>query len=183
MGRLTSVGLVSEIGKASEYQSSFLSDHFARIDAFANILTLDLLDLLNRSDDRTLALDTYIDELAYRRDDAVSQVVDIRFQESVLVSEIASLQERIASHQATIGSGYEGRDEFSILESLSQIEILRTQESDARSQLLFLQRFRADYESLIANTDPYLATLRANRAALVSGISVQLTSDNARILE
>jgi len=139
--------------------------------------------MLENSDDRGRSLDAYIDELVYRREDAVSRLVDIQVQEDVLDDQLISLSGQIAGYQQTISAWYDGRDEMAILEAISQIESLRTQEADTSAQRVFLGRFRADYESLVANTDPYLETLRANWEALVSGVSVHITPSNTGILQ
>ena len=177
------VGVLIQSGNLPLNPDSFFHEHFSAIDSYANVLSTDVWQLLHQSDDRSRVLDVYIDELAYRRDDAVNRLVNIDTQYDVLSDKSGALQDQIGTLQQKIATWYDNRDETWIVHTLADIEVLRAELTDVQNQLLFLGRFRADYQALRDATWPYLKAIEANREALVADVTVRVLDDTTPTLE
>lgn len=183
MGDSQSVSQSVLIGQIETGRGGYLSDHFESLDAYARILNRDLSVLLNTSENRTKTLDTYIDELVFRRADAVEKITNLQTTSDLFSDEITSISQRITEQQQSIETSYNSRDEDSIYSSLDRIEQLRAQEIQLRGQRAILDKLITDFRSMQQLSAEILTVVVPNKDMIASGQTISIGDSGTGLLE
>ena len=180
---ISSVGVSSSIGQVTYGRDDFFAEHFRAIDSYVTLLQTDIWALLSQATNPESALDSYLDELRFRRADAVTRLTAFQVQSDAFSDELSAISQRISEYQQSIATSYDSRDSITLQDALSRVEQLRAREVDLRAQRAFVDKFSSDFSAAVAQTDPILSAIVPNKNAVLSGQTLQLSPDNSGLLE
>ncbi|MCB9806555.1 hypothetical protein H6768_01405 [Candidatus Peribacteria bacterium] len=154
--------------------SSFFDEHFLRMSELTELLNIDVVSYLHLHADKSASLEKYITQLEEKKQEANDAYLDLAQLNTLHKNAYTSLQEEIKTTQSLIENAYNNHDGDSIMQGLTQLEELHTEEQEHKNISVFATRIGTEYKTLITAAEQKLSVLRANIDPLVKGVTVKL---------
>ncbi len=153
---------------------NFFDEHFRFLSEFTEIVNLDLIAYLHLHADKKDSLDTYIQKLDTKKEEAKVVVNSLSQLHDFHNNAYATVQTNIKNAQNAIEQSYKSQNSAEIMQGIAHLEELHVEEQEHKTIVLFTQRIALEYTRLITLSEKKLVIIRANTEALAQGITVSL---------
>ena len=153
---------------------TFFAEHFERINELHELSNINVINYLNLHPNRAATLEKYTEQLQEKIDEATAAGVALTQSAELHSSSLVSVRESIKIAQSSIETLYLQQDGPGIMETLTTLEELHISEQEHINAGIFAKKFTQEYSTLIAPASQKLTVIRANTAAIVSGVTVRL---------
>lgn len=160
--------------RANTLWENFFDEHFRFLSEFSEIANLNLVEYLRLHTDKKDSLDTYIQKLDEKIEEAklinnsLSQLHDFHN------NAYTTLQTDIKNAQNTVEQAYKNQNSNDIMQWITHLEELHIEEQEHKNIVIFTQRIALEYSRLITLSEKKLVIIRANTEALAQWITVSL---------
>lgn len=153
------------------------------IQSYANLLSTDIVSMLDRSTDRAAALDEHIKLLEEYGQDITERLIYLDEQLSELGNIVGENTDIITKAKSNLDISYAGLDYTGIDSAIEAYTMARTADTRARIYVAYLDRFKKSYIALQTQNAKLLTALRDNREALIKRASVVIPTNGTDILK
>ncbi len=160
--------------KDASVHENFFDEHFLFISEFSEIVKLDLIAYLRVHPDKKDSLNTYIEKLSEKTEEAKIIVNTLSQLHDFHTSAYTTLQADIKNTQNTIEKAYVDRNSSGITDGVDRLEELHVEEQEHKNVAIFAKRIALEYTNIITLAEKKLVIIRANIDALAEGITVSL---------
>ncbi len=149
-----------------------IDDLYALLEEFGAVLHVDVIDLLNRSDDRAKTLDAYsiglqnITERSRRRAD------DVKQQIAIVKTEQQESRKAVSALDREVKAAVKAKDFASAQEKQQELLEAQTALTKVQFQQQELTAVQETFTELLDIADKRLAALNGNREVLIAGLRV-----------
>ncbi len=153
---------------------NFFDEHFRFLSEFNEITNLNLVEYLRLHTDKKDSLDTYIQKLDEKKEEAKIVVNSLSQLHDFHNNAYNTVQTDIKNTQNNIEQAYKNQNSAEIIQWITHLEELHVEEQEHKNIVLFTQRISLEYARLITLSEKKLVIMRANTEALAEGITVSL---------
>lgn len=149
-----------------------LDDSFVLLQEFGGVLSVDISDLLNRSDDRSLTLNQYIDGLKNITERNQEEAMSLASTIKRLEGEQKEQRTAVRALQREIDDALDAKDYA--LSGTKQQELVSEQKklADIETEKESVELTLDTFEELLGVAGKRIAAMEANREVLVAGLTV-----------
>jgi hypothetical protein len=155
-----------------EKQSSISDPDFDLIQAFADALQVDVLDMLNRSTNRQETLDTYIESLTNIAERANTRLAELTEADDVQTENLRQLNRERADLERELRNATNDKDYLLANEKQKLLNEKERQISEADVKLSQIKNVANTLEELLQLYNDKLLAIQENREPLIAGTKV-----------
>jgi hypothetical protein len=189
-GMNTPVRLGGEIVPISEALANtdtakreLLANNMISINSYVNILSTDIVDMLDQSTDRVVALDDHIALLVSTYKDTADHIQRLQSQYKELENILKDTTNKVNIDKNAMQSAYQGMDYAKIDTLVDTYISAKEEEIHARTYMVFLGKFIESYSTLQSSNKELIQTLKANREPLIKRTTVALPDTSTSLLK
>lgn len=168
-GGIVAIGVQNSI---YEKQSTVSDPDFDLIQAFADALQVDVLDLLNRSTNRQETLDTYITSLTNIAERANTRLAELTEADDVQTEALRQLNRERADLERELRNATNSKDYLLANEKQKLLNEKERQIAEADGQLNQVKNVSKTLEELLQLYNDKLLAIQENREPLIAGTKV-----------
>jgi len=150
---------------------------------YLNVLKTDIKWLLDSSSDRASTLEFFIDQLKYRHNSSIDNVVNLKEQITLLKANITSSEAEIERIKAKMEKDFDNFDSGSTLENIDEYLKQREIYNYSYTYIVFINKFINQYTFLNRKTKLLVKSLEANKEALIKDVTVYIPDAGNGLLD
>jgi hypothetical protein len=177
------ISVSSVLANPKEWEKRLIWGNMSFINTYDTLLSTDIVGLLDRSDDRTDALDGHINILEDYGQDVTEKILSLEEQINELSAIITEQNGKSNNAKAVLENSYKTLDYTGVDSSIESYIRASTSDTRARIYKNYLERFRKTYISLQAKNKKITETLRTNREALIKRSTVIIPNSGTDLLK
>ncbi len=177
------ISIAEVLARPAVWEKKLIGSNMIAIQSYVNVLKTDIIVLLDRTTDRTVALDEHIDILKSYYTRTADRLSVISEQLTELNGILASATQVSTSAKATMESKYRSFDYTGIDTVIDDYVKAKERESRARVYFVYLERFQRAYGILQAQNKIILDTVINNREALIKRSFVVIPDSGSNFLK
>lgn len=186
----TPVNLANDVISVAELLSNptdgpkrLIASNMLALESYANLLSTDIVALLDQSTDRTQALDEHIELLKSFYTRTSDRLSTINEQISDLNTILQTSSDTTANAKNTMEEKYKNFDVQNIDTVIDSYVTAKNNENRAKVYLTYLDRFQKGYGILQARNKVILDTLINNREAIIKHSTVIIPDSGSNLLK
>jgi hypothetical protein len=179
----SAITISAVIANPTEWQKRLIGANMSMIQSYANLLSTDILSLLDRSTDRANTLDDHITLLEDYGEDITERIIYIDEQIRELNNIINESTQIGTSAKANLDTSYKWLDYTGVDDAIEKYTKAKTADTRARIYLAYLKKFRSSYIALQTKNKELITALKNNREALIKRSSVVIPTSWTNILK
>lgn len=176
------ISISSVLINPKEWQKRLIWGNMSAIASYNNLLSTDIVSMLDRSTDRWAALDEHIATLESYGEDVTEKIFSLDEQIRELDAIIQEKNTQTNSAKAQMDASYTALDYTSIDDAIDLYVTSANADTKARIYKNYLERFKKSYLALQMKNKKLLETLRVNREALIKRSTVVIPTSGTDIL-
>jgi hypothetical protein len=178
-----SVSIAEVISNPTVGQQKLIGTNMLAISTYANVLSTDILRLLDSAPDRGEALSEHIALLKsyYTRTDERIKVIDTQISD--LGGIVTSVNDSATQAKSVMQSSYVGYDYSGVDVAIDNYIKARNADTQARIYLVYLQKFKQSYQALQSRNLKLLDTLSVNKEPLIKRSTVVIPDSGSDIVK
>lgn len=177
------ISIASVLSNPREWQRRLIWGNMSYIASYQHLLLTDIVGLLDRSTDRSEALDEHIALLESYGQDTTEKILSLDEQISELSTIIGENTSKANQAKAQIDASYQGLDYEWIDEAIESYSVAANADTKARIYKSYLENFRKNYLALQTKNKKLLETLKTNREALIKRSTVVIPTSGTDLLK
>lgn len=157
------------VGKPSQ---DVLDTTLALLQEFDTVMDVDVVDLLNRSDNRAQTLDAYLQGLKNITERARTRITEIKQYTGTLEKNRKDLRGQVSSIDRAARDALKKQDYVLAGEKQQELGKLQGDLAKTEADLKQQQQIRTSYEGLIELSDKRIKAIEQNREVIIAGLRV-----------
>jgi len=160
------------IANKNEASDKLISKNMIAVQEYLNVLKVDVKDLLNRSNDRAFALESYISQLEYRLKSSKENQKLLNIQKNELTKIHSSANKSIEENKRELEMNFWNFNHKASIENIN--EYLENQKENiySRTYIILINKFLEYYSMLDDYNIRLINTLKVNKEALIKNSRV-----------
>lgn len=147
-------------------------ESFELLQQLGVVLQVDIPDMLNRSTDRQQTLDSYLDSLLEVYERSQTHITALKQQQANLINTRREKRSRVIAIQHDLNLALQKKDYTTASVKQSDIVGAKAEQAGIEAEVNQMQSTITLYTNLIKIADRRLVAIRANREALIAGVTV-----------
>ncbi len=176
------ISISAVIANPTEWQKRLIGGNMSMIQSYANLLSTDIVSMLDRSTDRWAALDEHIKFLEDYGQDITERLLYLGEQIAELTNIVNESTAIETQAKTNLDTSFVWLDYTGVDGAIEAYTKARTADTRARIYLAYLGKFQKSYIALQIQNKKLLNVLRDNREALIKRSSVVIPSTGTDIL-
>lgn len=182
LGTSDVVSIAEVLSNPTVGQQRLIGSNMIAVSSYANLLSTDILSLLDQSGDRSTALNEHIALLKNYYTRTEDRIKTISEQMSDLSGLMSSAGANTTSAKAVMQNSFSKFDYTGVDTAIDSYIKAKDQDTRARVYMIYLDNFRKSYIALQAKNLKLLDTLTNNRDALVKRATVIIPNSGSELL-
>lgn len=177
------ISIAEVVSYPEDGQRRLIGGNMVAINTYNNLLSTDIISMLDRATDRTIALDEHISLLRDYGNQTNERIMVLDEQIADLNAIVTRDSTDIESSKAEMQSSYINLDYTDVDVAISRYTKAKQTDIRARVYLVYLQNFRELYIKLQSKNKNLIEVLSSNREALIKRAVVTIPSSGTNLLK
>jgi len=139
--------LAIQFGQDIKSLDTFFDYYFTILSQYEAILDTDVSSMIQSSNNKSLALDTYLDQSRFQYERATSIIASFQTESLAISSSLQNIELQISALHTQVQNAFASRSTDGVISLTHQIETLRSQHQYLRTRLVFLGAHIYDHEA------------------------------------
>lgn len=175
---------VSEVMKNSNnFNDEIIWKNMVITEEYKNVLKTDVKQLIDSSYDKPRTLNAFIEQLEFRYTLWVENIKNLNQQKTTFESEITSINSNIESLKQKISKDFSNKNEEETLKNIDNYLELKKNYYYARTYIIYINHFLAEYNTLSNYNKILLDTLINNKDAIIKDAFVVIPDSGSDLLK
>lgn len=179
----SAISISAVLANPREWQKRLIGGNMSMIQSYNNLLSTDIIALLDRSADRAWALDEHIKLLEEYGQDVTSRILYIDEQLAELTAIVNESTTTGNNAKTNLDSSYKWLDYTGVDDAIEKYTQAKSADTKARIYMTYLDKFRKAYIALQTKNKKILTTIRDNREALIKRSTIVIPITGTDILK
>jgi len=171
---------VNDLIKDKNNNDELIWNNMIIIKEYLNILKTDIKSLIEASYDKSELLNAYIDQLEYRYQNWIENERLLNTQKEILINTMTNANSQIEIIKTKIEEDFKNSNAEASLENIEQYLDLKTQYNYAKTYIIYINQFIAQYDFLNTYTIDLADLLINNKEAIIKNAYI-VTTDKTSI--
>lgn len=175
---------VSEVMKNSNnFNDEIIWKNMVITEEYKNVLKTDVKQLIDSSYDKPRTLNAFIEQLEFRYTLWVENIKNLNQQKTTFEAEITSINSNIESLKQKISKDFSNKNEEETLKNIDNYLELKKNYYYARTYIIYINHFLAEYNKLSNYNKLLLDTLINNKDAIIKDVFVVIPDSGSDLLK
>lgn len=175
---------VSEVMKNSNnFNDEIIWKNMVITEEYKNVLKTDVKQLIDSSYDKPRTLNAFIEQLEFRYTLWVENIKNLNQQKTTFETEITSINSNIESLKQKISKDFSNKNEEETLKNIDNYLELKKNYYYARTYIIYINHFLAEYNKLSNYNKLLLDTLINNKDAIIKDVFVVIPDSGSDLLK
>ncbi len=179
----TTISIAEVLSSPTVGQQKLIGSNMLAISSYANILSTDIVGLLDNAPERSIALTEHISLLKSYYNKTLDRLSTLSDQVADLQGMIAQEATRTSDAKMVLQSSYEGYDYTGVDGAIDTYITAKNTDTRARVYLIYIQRFQKSYTALQVKNLKLIDILSNNRDALIKRSTLVIPDSGTDILK
>ncbi len=179
----TVISITEVLQNPTEWQQKLIASNMLAINSYANIIQMNIVEELKRTNDRANVLDRHISLLKSYQLKTQEQLSIIRDQKNDLQSLIQQAEATINNSKSTLEGSFDQLEYNGVDAAIDNFVQARDTHTRARIYMVYLDRFEQSYNALQTKATSLIDTLESNRAAIIQQTKIVIPSSGSDIIK
>ena len=179
----TTISIAEVLSSPTVGQQKLIGSNMLAISSYANILSTDIVGLLDNAPERSTALTEHISLLKSYYNKTLDRLSTLSDQVADLQGMIAQEATRTSDAKMVLQSSYEGYDYTGVDGAIDSYVTAKNLDTKARVYLIYLENFRKSYTALQVRNLRLIDVLSNNRDALIKRSTVVIPNSGTDIIK
>lgn len=163
-------------------KDKIITTNMIAINEYMNVLKTDVRALLASANDRSFALNSFIAQLEYRYKAGSESIKTLWLQRQELMKSYSQTESRLTTLKSKMGKDFSTFKNKETLQNIDEYLKLKEENTNARTYIIFINKYIGYYEVLNNYNKKLLDTLINNKEILVKNSQIVIPDTGSEIL-